>query len=87
METVAILVLLGAVACGVVTWVAFHVRREMLRRRQVARVRAALASRISVAELRARCGADSLARFPTPRAEVGDPDPVAGRGSTSGRAA
>lgn len=57
---------IGAVALGVVGWLAHHVRRELQRRRQVARVRAAVAGHVSVAELRKRCGADSLARYPTP---------------------
>ena len=61
----AILTLLGAVALGTVMWVACHVRREVLRRRQVARIRAVLAERVSVAELRERCAADDLPRHPT----------------------
>lgn len=79
-----ILALLGIVAAGTVGWVAHHVRRELLRRRQVARVRAALAApgRISVAELRARCGADGLKRYPTPGRAAGVPDPTALPGST-----
>jgi hypothetical protein len=87
MGVIAILVLLGAVAVGVVLWVAHHVRRESLRRRQVARVRAAVACHVSVAELRERCGADSLARYPTPSRAASDPALTALDGSTSGRAA
>lgn len=79
----AILALLGAVACGVAAWVAFHVRRETLRRRQVVRVRAALAGKTTVAELRQRCGADPMPLLPSPRPAAGAPDPAAGRGSTA----
>ncbi|WP_090071107.1 hypothetical protein [Lentzea flaviverrucosa] len=84
---VVILALLGAVAVATCVWCGHHVRRETLRRRQVDRVRAALAGKTSVAELRERCGADSLARFPAPRAAVTAPDPAAARGSISERAA
>lgn len=87
MGAIAIVMLLGAVALGVICWLGHHVRRETLRRRQVDRVRAALAGRTTVAELRARCGADSLARYPTPRAAVTAPDPAVARGSISERAA
>jgi hypothetical protein len=38
------LAVMGVVAVGVVIWLVHHVRREVLRRRQVARVRAALAA-------------------------------------------
>jgi hypothetical protein len=64
MGTLAILIMFGAVVIGLIGWLAHHVRREMLRRRQVARIRAAVDGRVSVAELRARCGADSLPRYP-----------------------
>ncbi|MEU3649784.1 hypothetical protein AB0E59_40885 [Lentzea sp. NPDC034063] len=87
MGAIAIVTMLGAVAVGLVCWLGHHVRRETLRRRQADRVRAALAGRISVAELRERCGADSLPLLPTPRTAVGDPDPAAERGSISERAA
>lgn len=66
MGAIGILVLLGAVVLGVVLWVAHHVRREAIRRRQVERVRAALEPQPTVAELRERCGADVLPRYPTP---------------------
>lgn len=71
-----ILALLGVVALSAVAWCAFHVRREVLRRRQVARVRAALEPRTTVAELRERCGADLLPRYPTPTVAAGGPDPA-----------
>ena len=64
MGTLAILIMFGAVVVGLIWWLAHHVRRETLRRRQVARIRAAVDDRVSVAELRARCGADSLLRYP-----------------------
>lgn len=82
-----ILALLGTVAWGVVAWMVFHVHRETLRRRQVARVRAAVAGNLSVADLRERCGADEMPRYPTPSRAVGDPDPAAPDGSTSARVA
>ncbi|MFD9703861.1 hypothetical protein [Lentzea sp. NPDC059081] len=87
MGAVVILGLLASVAVGTALWVAHHVRREVLRRRQVERVRAALAGRSTVAELRERCGADLMPLFPSPRPAVGAPDPAAGRGSTSERVA
>ncbi|AXX28493.1 hypothetical protein APASM_1128 [Actinosynnema pretiosum subsp. pretiosum] len=40
-----------------------------------------------MAELRQRCGADSLPLLPTPRTAVGDPDPAAERGSIGEHAA
>ncbi|MBM7861798.1 hypothetical protein [Lentzea nigeriaca] len=83
MGEIAIVMMLGAVVVGLVCWLAFHVHREMRRRRQVERVRAALAGKTSVAEPRARCGADPLPRFPSPRTAVGAPDPAAERGSTA----
>ena len=78
-----ILALLAAVAVGTVLWVAHHVRRETLRRRQVACVRTAVAGRMSVAELRERCGADEMPSYPTPSRACGDPDPAALDGSTT----
>lgn len=60
---VVILALLGTVAVAACVWCGHHARRELARRRQVARVRAALAGNTSVAELRARCGADSMPFF------------------------
>jgi hypothetical protein len=62
-----VLAVMGAVALGVVGWLVHHARCEFLRRRQVLRVRTAIAAngRVSVAELRRRCEADSLARYPT----------------------
>lgn len=61
-----VLVVLGVVVPGVVWWCAHHVRRERRRRRQVAGVRAAVQGRVSVADLRTRCGADALPRYPDP---------------------
>lgn len=77
-----VLAVLGAVAVGVVWWLGLHVRREVLRRRQVARVRAVLEPRTTVAELRERCGADLLPRYPTPPVTAGDPHPAATGGPT-----
>ncbi|MEO6085988.1 MAG: hypothetical protein ABIQ18_23045 [Umezawaea sp.] len=84
-----ILVLMATVVVVLVAWLVHHVRRELLRRRQVARVRAALAApgRVSVAELRARCGADTLRRYPTPSGTAGVPDPAVPLGSTARRVA
>ncbi|NGY63413.1 hypothetical protein G7043_31270 [Lentzea sp. NEAU-D13] len=82
MGAIAIVMLLGAVAIGLICWLGHHVHRETLRRRQVARVRAALAGHTSVAELRERCGADEMPRYPTPSGAAGDPDPAALDGST-----
>lgn len=59
-----ILVLLGLVAAGLVGWLIYHVRREILRRRQVARVRAKIEQRPTVGELRKRCDADWMPRYP-----------------------
>ncbi|MFD5831018.1 hypothetical protein [Lentzea sp. NPDC060358] len=87
MGTVIIMCLLGVVALLTIVWVGHHVRVEQQRRCQVARVRAALAGRVSVAELRRRCGADEMPSFPTPSRAVADPDPAALDGSTSGWAA
>lgn len=84
---IAIVTLLGAVAVGVLCWLVHHIRREVLRRRQVVRVRATLAGRVSVAELRERCDADSLPRYPTPSGAASDPDLVVLDGSTPRRAA
>jgi hypothetical protein len=83
MGQIAIVTLLGAVAVGLVCWLAYHVRREVMRRRRVARVRAAVAGNLSVAELRARCGADEMPRYPTPSRAAGDPDLAAPGGSTA----
>ncbi|WNV83704.1 hypothetical protein [Umezawaea sp. Da 62-37] len=84
-----VLAVIGAVAFGVVVWLVHHVRREVLRRAQIARVRAALTrpGQVSVAELRARCGADTLRRYPTPIGTAGVPDPAVPTGSISERAA
>ncbi|RDI35390.1 hypothetical protein [Lentzea flaviverrucosa] len=87
MGAIAIVMLLGAVTIGSFCWLGHHVRRETRRRRQVNRVRAALAGRTTLAELRSRCGADPLPSFPSPRPATGAPDPVAVRGSTPVRAA
>ncbi|MDX3656246.1 hypothetical protein PV646_02900 [Streptomyces sp. ID05-26A] len=81
MGAIAIVTMLGAVAVGLVCWLGHHVRRETLRRRQADRVRAALAGRISVAELRQRCGADKAPRYPTPSRAASDPDLAALDGS------
>lgn len=61
MGTWVIVSLSGLVAVGVVGWTAYHVRRELLGRRHV---RAALRTTVTVAELRARCNADSMPRYP-----------------------
>jgi hypothetical protein len=61
-----VLMFVGAVALLCVLWCAHHVRREYQRRRRVDAVRMALAGRVSVAELRERCDADRLPRYPTP---------------------
>jgi hypothetical protein len=88
-----VLAVIGAVPLGVVGWLAHHVRRELLRRRRIARVRGVLAlnNRVTVAELRRRCDADNLPRYPTPGNGISDPDliPLPGftLGSNPGRAA
>lgn len=64
MGAFVILALLGFVAAGLVGWLIYHVWREVLRRRQVARVRARVEQGLTVAELRERCNADSLPRYP-----------------------
>lgn len=79
---VVVVILLGVVALLAVGWCALHARREVLRRRQVARVRAALEPRTTVAELRERCGADELPRYPTPAGAGGTPDTSAPAGPT-----
>jgi hypothetical protein len=81
----AVLGLLGLVVLSVMAWCVLHVRREALRRRQVARVRAILEPRPTVAELRRRCGADGLPRYPspTPTGVVGGPHPAAPVGPTA----
>lgn len=81
MGAIAIVTMLGAVAVGLVCWLGHHVHVETLRRRQADRVRAALAGRISVAELRQRCGADNAPRYPTPSRAASDPDLAALDGS------
>lgn len=63
-----ILIVLGAVALGAVVWVAWHVRREVLRRDQASRVRVALAHRVPVAELVERCPNGSSQCCPPSRA-------------------
>jgi hypothetical protein len=78
-----IVCLLGVVALGTIVWAGHHVRLEQQRQRQVARVRAALAGRVSVAELRQRCGADEMPSYPTPSRAVADPDPAALDGPTA----
>ncbi|WP_157621627.1 hypothetical protein [Saccharothrix sp. NRRL B-16348] len=78
-----VLAVVGAVAVGVVWWLALHVRREVLRRRQVARMRATLEARTTVAELRERCGADKLPRYPTPTVAAGGPGPAVTVGPTA----
>ncbi|GLZ29380.1 hypothetical protein Lesp02_15700 [Lentzea sp. NBRC 105346] len=80
----AILAVLGAVVVGIVCWLGYQVRREAIRRRQVTRVRAAVEPRPTVAELRERCGADTLPRYPTPTVAAGDPDLAASVGSNRG---
>jgi hypothetical protein len=64
LEQMAVLVVMGAVVVTVLAWLAFRVRREALRRRQVVNVRHRLDPRPTVAELRARCGAERLPRYP-----------------------
>lgn len=78
-----IVTMLGGVAVGLVCWLGHHVRRETLRRRQTARVRAVLAGHISVAELRQRCDADNAPRYPTPSGVASDPDLAALDGPTA----
>jgi hypothetical protein len=63
-----VLALLGAVALLAVSWCALHVRREVLRRRQAAHVRAALEPRATVAGPGERCGADEVPRCSSPTA-------------------
>lgn len=65
-ESMLIVALLGLVALGVVVWLGIKVRRELLRRRRVARVRAQVEQNLTVDELRRRCAADSLPRYPGP---------------------
>ena len=60
----SVLAVMGAVVVTVLVWLVFRVRREALRRRQVVNVRHRLDHRPTVAELRARCGAERLARYP-----------------------
>lgn len=63
-ESTLIVVMIGLVALGVVVWLGVKVRRELLRRRQVTRVRAQAERNLTVDELRRRCDADSLPRYP-----------------------
>jgi len=63
---VGLLIVIGMAVLGLLTWTGLRVRRGAIRRSQVARVRMALDGRVTVAELRARCGADELARYPSP---------------------
>lgn len=65
-ESTLIVVMIGLVALGVVVWLGVKVRREQLRRRQVSRVRAQVERNLTVDELRRRCGADSMPRYPVP---------------------
>ncbi|SES37479.1 hypothetical protein SAMN05216188_1444 [Lentzea xinjiangensis] len=81
-QSLLILMALGAVVVGLVGWLGQHVGRQTQRRRQVDKVRAALAGRVTVDELRTRCGADSLPLLPTPRPATGTPDPAGERGCT-----
>lgn len=64
-----ILILLGAVALGTATWLAVQVRRDLLRQRQATPAHRALDNHLSVAELRARCDADALPRYPRGQAD------------------
>lgn len=64
LEQLSVLAVMGAVVVTLLVWLAFRVRREALRRRQVVNVRHRLDHRLTVAELRARCGAERLPRYP-----------------------
>ena len=66
MGALVIFALLGLIAAGLVGWLIYHVRLEVLRRRQVTRVRAQVERSLTVDELRRRCDADSLPRYPGP---------------------
>lgn len=61
-----LLIVIGMAVLGLLTWAGVRFRRGAIRRSQVARVRLTLDGRVTVAELRARCGADKLARYPSP---------------------
>jgi len=63
MGTSSILIMFGAVVVGLIWWLAHHVRRETPRRRQVARIRAA------VDPIRVRFTTDAAAA----RTDSGDP--------------
>jgi hypothetical protein len=60
-----IIVLLVLVAFGIVAWLTNEAVREHRRRRQITGIRAQFDQRPTVAELRARCHADTLPRYPT----------------------
>lgn len=64
MSAVWVLAVVGSVAAFTVLWCAHHVRKEHQRRQQVASVRAELVHRPTVAELRERCQADAMPRYP-----------------------
>ena len=59
-----VLALIGAVALVTVCWCGYHVQRELVRRRRVAVVRTQLVHRPTVAELREKCSADAMPRYP-----------------------
>ncbi|WP_447002440.1 hypothetical protein ACRAKI_22235 [Saccharothrix isguenensis] len=68
---VSILALLGMAVVLSILWCGCHVRREVLRHRQVARMRTALDPRTNASELRERCGTDLLPRYLAPAGVLG----------------